>query len=438
MKYRNLRSLTVGLAALCLLAIAVSPAQAALQVNITKSSNSAIPIAIAPFGSSQGQKLPVDVAKIASQDLASTGLFKVFPRSDMLAQPSSPDQVNYDNWRTQNADNLVVGSASPNGQGGYKITFNLLDVAQGQPVASYQLNAGANQLRQAGHTVANLIYQRFIGKKGYFLSRIAYVTVTGRSADQRKFRLVVSDYDGSHPHAVYTSQDPIMSPAWSPDGSKLAYVAFNVYKGLSSVRVQDLASGKVHTIVSGTGVNGAPAWSPDGNKLALTRSKNGVSNIFVYNLSSGQLRQLTHSDSIDTEATWSPDGQHIAFTSDRGGQPQIYEMSSQGGQVQRLTYDGQRNQRPDFSPDGKSLAMVQKSDNGFRIALMNLANNNVRIVSNGPLDDSPSFAPNGQVIIYAKQGDNNSLATVSINGKVKSTLSQAGDVREPAWGPLGY
>ncbi|KEZ77233.1 Tol-Pal system beta propeller repeat protein TolB [Salinisphaera hydrothermalis] len=438
MKYKNLQSLVVGFATLCLMAIAVSPAQAALQVDITKSSDSAIPIAIVPFGSSQGQQMPVDVAQIASNDLASTGLFKIFPRGNMLAKPSSPDQVNYDNWRTQHVDNLVVGSASPNGQGGYKITFNLLDAAQGQSVASYQLNAGPNQLRQAGHTIANLLYQRFTGKKGYFLSRIAYVTVTGSSADKRQFRLVVSDYDGSHPSTVYSSQDPIMSPAWSPDGKKLAYVAFNVYKGVSSVRVQDLATGKVRTIASGSGVNGAPAWSPDGNRIALTKSQNGDSNIYVYNLSTGQMQQLTHSSSIDTEAAWSPDGQKIAFTSDRGGKPQIYEMSSHGGQVQRLTYDGQSNQRPDFSPDGKLLAMVQQSANGFRIAVMNLANNNVRVVSDGPLDDSPAFAPNGQAILYATQGSSNSLATVSVDGKAKSTLSQAGEVREPAWGPLGY
>lgn len=440
MKHEKLRTFAVGMAASCLMISAAfaSSAQAALQVDITQSSDRAIPIAIAPFRSNQGQQLPVDIARIASDDLASTGLFKVFPRSDMMGAPGSPDQVNYQNWRSQNVDNLVVGSASSSGQGGYGITFNLLDVPQGQSVASYRLNAGSNQLRQAGHTVANLIYQRFIGKKGYFLSRIAYVTVTGSSADNRKFRLVVSDYDGSHPSTVYSSQDPVMSPTWSPDGSKLAYVAFNVYKGLSNVRVQDLATGRVRTVASAAGVNGAPAWSPDGNKLALTKSNNGDSDIFVYNLSTGQMHQLTHSNAIDTEATWSPDGSHIAFTSDRGGQPQIYEMSSSGGQVQRLTYDGQSNQRPDFSPDGKSMAMVQKSGNGFRIAVMNLANNNVRVVSDGPLDDSPAFAPNGQAILYARQSGQGSLATVSLDGKAKSTLSQAGEVREPAWGPLGY
>lgn len=436
MNTRRYRSLALGVLSLFVACVVTLPAQAALQVDITKSSSGAVPIAIAPFAS-KGSQLPVDIAQVASEDLASTGLFKVFPRKNMLGSPSSPDQVNYQNWQTLGVDNLVVGSAVPNGQGGYRITFYLLDAAQGRSIASFQVNAGRNHLRDAAHTVANLIYQKFTGKKGYFLSRIAYITVT-HQGNARRFRLVVSDYDGSQPTTVYSSKDPVMSPAWSPSGKRLAYVAFNVYKGVSSLRVQDLSSGNVRTIASGSGVNSAPAWSPDGSRVAFTKSANGNSDIFVYNLNSGQMRQLTHNSSIDTEPTWSPDGSKIAFTSDRGGHPQIYEMSASGGQVQRLTYDGQSNQRPDFSPDGKSIVMVQKSANGFRVAVMDLTNNNVRIVSQGPLDDSPNFAPNGQAIIYAKQGRSNELATVSIDGKASTKLSQSGEVREPAWGPLDY
>jgi len=436
MKKRSYRSLFLGVWSLLVVCVIAAPAQAALQVDITQSSDGAIPVAIAPFGANGGE-LPVDVAQIASQDLASTGLFKVFPRQNMLGSPSAPDQVNYKNWQTLGVDNLVVGSAEPNGQGGYRLTFYLLDAAQSRSIASFQINAGGNDLRDAAHTVANLIYEKFIGKKGYFLSRISYVTVTN-SANKRQFRLVVSDYDGSSPTTVYSSQDPVMSPSWSPDGRKLAYVAFNVYKGISSVRVQDLSSGNVRTIASGSGVNGAPSWSPDGSQIALTRSSNGDSDVFVYNLNSGQMRQLTRSGAIDTEPTWSPDGRHIAFTSDRGGAPQIYQMDSNGGQVQRLTYNGSSNQRPDYSPDGKSLAMIQRDGNGFRVAVMDLTNNTTQVVSQGPLDDSPNFAPNGQAIIYAKQGRNGELATVSVDGSASSKLSQSGEVREPAWGPLGY
>ena len=253
-----------------------------------------------------------------------------------------------------------------------------------------------------------------------------------------RYRLIVSDYDGYNPATVYSSRDPIMSPAWSPDGSKLAYVAFDVDRGRSSLRVQDLASGNIREISAREGINGAPAWSPDGDALALTLSYRGNPEIYRYDLNTNQLTQLTNNGAIDTEATWSPDGQHIAFTSDRGGKPQIYRMRRDGSQVERMTYDGESNQGADFSPDGDKLALVQKSGSGFRIAVQDLETNNIRIVSEGPLDDSPNFAPNGQAIIYAKQGRNNELATVTIDGETKTRLSQSGEVREPAWGPLGY
>ena len=239
---------------------AAAPAQAALQVDITDSSQSAIPIAIAPFGSDGGQ-LPVDVAQVASDDLESTGLFDVFERRNMVAKPTRADQVNYDNWRTSSVDNLVVGSAAPNGQGGYRITFDLLDVYQGRSIASFQINAGRNELRDAAHTVANLIYEKFVGEKGYFLSRIAYITMAKENGGLR-YRLIVSDYDGNNPATVYSSRDPIMSPSWSPDGSKIAYVAFDINRGRSSLRVQDLATGNIREISSREGINGAPSWAP--------------------------------------------------------------------------------------------------------------------------------------------------------------------------------
>ena len=436
MKHMLARTHAAVAALIALTLAAVAPAQAALQVDITDSSQSAIPIAIAPFGSSGGA-LPVDVAQVASDDLESTGLFDVTERRNMAETPTNPNEVNYQTWRSSSVDNLVVGSASANGQGGYRITFDLLDVYQGKSIASFQINAGRNELRDAAHTVANLIYEKFVGEKGYFLSRIAYITMAKENGALR-YRLIVSDYDGKNPATVYSSRDPIMSPAWSPDGTKLAYVAFDINRGRSSLRVQDLATGNIREISSREGINGAPAWSPDGRHLAMTLSYRGNPDIYSYDLTTNQLTQLTNNGAIDTEAAWSADGRHIAFTSDRGGKPQVYQMRSDGSQVQRLTFEGDSNQRATYSPDGNQIAMVQKSGNGFRIAVMDLQNNNIRIVSDGPLDDGPDFAPNGQAIIYARQGRNNELATVSTDGQTRSRLSQSGEVREPAWGPLGY
>lgn len=430
----KLRSLAFGLLALS--AMATVPAHAALKVDITQSSDSAIPIAIVPFQANV--ELKDDVAAIASEDLKTTGLFKIFPTSNMPEKPAAPDQVDYDDWRDKKVDNLVVGKIDSKSASGYKLNFNVLDVTEGENIAGYQLTESADDLTSAGHMVANKIYERLVGKKGYFLSRIAYVTVTGNNLQNRKFRLVVSDYDGDHPQTVYTSNDPVMSPAWSPDGRQLAYVAYNVQQGRSSVRVQDLSSGKVRTVATGVGVNSAPSWSPDGKQIVLTKSHNGNSNLYVYTFATDKLQPLTKGSGIDTEPTWSPDGKHIAFTSDRGGRPQIYQMDTGGNGVKRLTYDGQSNQRADYSPDGKHLAMVQKDDHGYRIAVMDLETDNVRVVSDGSQDDNPSFAPNGQAIIYAKQNRQDGLATVSLDGDAKSTLSQAGSVRSPSWGPLGY
>ncbi len=422
--------------ALCLMALAAVPAQAALEVDITESSSSAIPIAIVPFGE-PGASLPVDIAQVASDDLESTGLFDVLDRTSMIATPNSPEAVNYANWQAVDADNLVVGSIQPNQRGGYRLRFDILNVYQGRPIARFEINASGSELRDAAHTVANLIYEEFIGEKGYFLSRIAYVAVTRDNGGQR-YRLVVSDYDGNNPATIYSSPDPVLSPAWSPDGSRIAYVAYDVDAGRTSLRVQEVATGDIREISSRPGINGAPAWSPDGSQLAITLSFEGSPDIYKYDLRSNQLTRLTRSPSIDTEPTWSPDGQHIAFTSDRGGNPQVYQMSSSGGQAQRLTFSGQSNQRAAYSPDGEQMTLVQNGESGFRIAVLQLDTNNIRIVSDGPLDDSPNFAPNGQAIIYATQGGNNALAVVSTDGEVRSRLSQSGEVREPSWGPAGY
>lgn len=414
---------------------ATAPAQAALHVKITESANHAIPVAIVPFGGPGG--VPVDIAQVASHDLETTGLFDVLSRDRMLATPHTPDAVNYANWRTIGSDNLVVGTVKPGDDGDYEIRFHILNVLAGESMASFEINAAHSDMRDAAHTVANLVYKQLTGEQGYFLSRIAYVTVT-RDQGVRHYRLVVADYDGHNAATIYSSLDPVMSPAWSPDGKHIAYVAFDVDRGRTSLRVQEVATGKIRKISSRAGINGAPAWSPNGSKLAMTLSYQGNPDIYLYNLRTDKLTQLTHSPAIDTEASWSPDGNHIAFTSDRGGSPQIYRMNASGGQVKRLTYTGNNSQDSAYSPDGKLLAFVENGPNGYRIAIQDLETGDVRAVTKGPLDEGPVFAPNGQAIIYATQGHTNALATVSVDGQVHSRLSQKGQVREPSWGVAPY
>lgn len=420
-----------------LTAVFCLPAQSALRVEISEGVTGALPIAVVPFKLGPTVDDSVDLVGVINQDLRGTGLFKPLPPEDMLATPSNASDVNFRNWRAVKVDYLVVGSVQSAGRRGYQVQFEILDVYQGRVLAGYRVVAAPGELRDTAHTVANKIYETLTGHEGYFRSRIAYVTAK-KEGEQTRYRLVVSDYDGHDPRVLVSSRSPIMSPVWHPAGTKLAYVVIDVERGRAAIRIIDLITGTMREISARPGINGAPAWSPTGNKLAFTLSYRGNPDIYVYNLTSGSMRQLTHSPAIDTGASWSPDGSYIVFTSGRGGDPQIYRIPSRGGAAERLTFQGESNQHAVYAPNGRSLAMVQGGPNGYRIAVLDLNTNNVRIVSNGPLDESPSFAPNGQALIFARQDGNGDLSIVSLNGGAMRSLRQAGQVREPAWGPAPY
>ncbi|MDT0635659.1 Tol-Pal system beta propeller repeat protein TolB [Spectribacter hydrogenoxidans] len=420
-----------------MLLLTASPARAALEVEITQGVSGAQPIAIVPFARDASVSGDTDIASVVDADLERSGLFEPLARDAMLETPGSVREVDYANWRSVEVDNVVVGRVSPDGRGGYRVSFDIIDVYKGRSIGGYEISAREGGLRDAAHAVANRIYEQFTGNKGYFLSRIAYVAVAQENSGPT-YRLVVADYDGHNPQTIARSREPILSPAWHPAGTKLAYVAFDMKRGRSSLRIQDLGTGEVKEVSSRPGINGAPAWSPNGNKLAMTLSYRGNPDIYTYDLGDEQVRQITRNGAIDTEPSWSPDGSHIVFTSDRGGKPQVYRVRSGGGNAERLTFDGESNQRPSYSPDGEKIVLVQ-GGNGFRIAVLDLETNNMRVVSDGPLDEGPSFAPNGQVIIYARQqGNSAELATVSADGRIRNRLRQPGDVREPAWSPAGY
>ncbi len=419
------------LVALVLL-LTTGTAGAVLKVDITEGVTNPIPIAISPMGSNEG--LPVDISSIVDQDLASTGQFNVLGRGNMPERPTSSEAVKYDGWRSAKVDNLVVGKIQPEGEG-YKIRFEILDVYKGDKLAGYEVNArNAKNLRYTAHKIADLIYEKLTGIKGVFTTRIAYVTSSGQGWKMR-FELIVADQDGYAPQTVVSSSDVLMSPAWSPDGRRLAFVA--IREGRAEIYTYDLGSGTKTRLTSRPGINGAPAWSPDGRYLAATMSFVGNPEIFIIDAKSGDQRRITENSAIDTEPNWAPDGKSLIFTSDRGGKAQVYRVSASGGEPKRISFEGKSNQRATFSPDGKSIAMVREDQNGYRIAVLDLADNSVRVLSRGPLDESPDFAPNGQILIYSRAGGSGAeLATVSIDGSVKRRLHQQGRVREPAWSPI--
>ncbi len=407
-------------------------AQARLTIEITGGAEGAQPIAVVPFGQPAGAGLVEDVAAVITADLARTGRFKPMPRRDMLATPHTADQVDLRDWRLLSMDNLVVGEVTPDGTGGYDVSFVLFDVFRGEQLAAMKFGSRPAELRYTAHRIADVIYERLTGSPGVFSTRLAYVTSEGGG----RVTLRVSDADGYNPQTIVSSQDPILSPAWSPDGRRLAYVSFENRQ--TAVFVQDLASGNRERVASYKGINGSPAFSPDGRRLAMTLSKDGNPDIFVMDLVSRQTSQLTNHFGIDTEPSWSPDGSHIVFTSDRGGNPQIYKVPAAGGTPQRVTFENDYNARASYSPDGRSLVLVTRAAGRFRIGLMDLGTGVIRLLSDGGLDESPSFAPNGSMVIYATLHNGRGvLAAVSVDGSVGQRLSQdLGDVREPAWSPL--
>jgi TolB protein len=421
---------------LAALLLSIGKANAILNIEITQGVESALPIAIVPFGwDGPASAAPaVDIAAVISADLRRSGIFSPLPDRDFLARPRDASQVRFRDWSILGAANLVIGRVSEQG-GGYSIQFQLFDVFKGVQLTGYSVRSSKEDLRRTAHQISDIIFETITGTPGAFATRIAYVTAS-RGGDGTRYSLLVADADGYDPRPVLNSRQPILSPSWSPDGSRLTYVTFE--NGAPQIFLQEIATGQRQRLSAFKGLNGAPAWSPDGKELALVLSKDGNPEIYIMNLATQNLRRITDSFAIDTEPAWSPDGRTIVFTSDRGGRPQLYRVSSRGGEAQRLTFEGNYNARAAFSPDGRMVAMVHAEGGKYRVAVLELESRTLRVLTDGALDESPSFAPNGSMIIYATEDRNRGvLAAVSVDGRVHQRLSeQRGDAREPAWSPF--
>lgn len=425
----------LGFAALaCGLLAITGTSHAQLRLDITQGVRDAVPIAVVPFGG-QGEAAAADVASIIANDLRLSGRFDPLERQDMVARPTVGAEIRFQDWRLLKSDFIVVGRVEGDGAGQY-VTFELFNVQTGQALLAQRMPSGARSLRATAHRIADMVFERLTGIPGAFSTRIAYVTVEGRPPAQR-YRLVVADADGFNPRTVMESGEPIMSPAWSPDGQSLAYVSFE--GKASAIYVQRLASGERRRVSARSGINGAPAFSPDGRRLALTLSRDGNLDIYTLELASQTLTRVTSDSAIDTEPEWAADGQSLYFTSDRGGGAQVYRVAlDEARRAERVTFTNGYNARPRLSPDGKELAMVTLDRGGYRIAVMDLATRNLRVLTNARQDESPSFAPNGATIIYATQErGRGALAMVSADGRFQQRLSSdSGGVREPVWSPF--
>jgi len=419
---------------LLLLLLITGPAHSALTIEITQGVEGAVPIAVVPFGWSGGGAAPENISAIIGADLDRSGRFESLADRDLVAHPTEATQVQFQNWRMVNVDYLVIGRIAPTGAGRYDVQFQLFDVFRSKQLIGFSFPTAQGELRRVAHHISDLIYKEITGERGAFNTQIAYVTSSGIGKN-KTYTLLVADSDGYDPHKILTSQQPLMSPSWSPDARQVAYVSFE--KKTAEIYVQKVGTGVRHRIASFKGINGAPAWSPDGRHLALTLSRDGDPEIYVMDVNGNNLRRLTRNAAIDTEPAWMPDGRSIVFTSDRGGSPQLYRMPATGGTAQRLTFEGKYNAGADISPDGSKIALVHGEGGRYRIAVYDLQTRRMRLLTDGSLDESPSFAPNGSMIIYATDAGNRGvLAAVSVDGRFKQRFSlQAGNVREPVWSP---
>jgi TolB protein len=413
-----------------LIALALLPicaiVHAQLRFEITGVGDNQIPIAIAAF--TNEAIAPQPISAIIKDDLARSGYFKVMDTGNAMSETTA---INYSDWKSRGVNALAVGSLQRLADGRLDTRYRLLDTTRASSLSSMGLAVPPQSNRIAAHKIADDIYEKLTGARGVFSTRIAYVTKTGQ-----EYHLEVADADGQGASIALISKDPIISPAWSPDGSKIAYVSFENQKPV--VYIQNLVTKQRIAVANYRGSNSAPSWSPDGTKLAIALSRTGITQVYTVNVDGTGLQRLTNSDSIDTEPQYSPDGQNIYFTSDRSGGPQIYKMSASGGEPQRVTFGGDYNISPRISPDGKTLAFIARREGRFQLYALDLTNRQELRLSETVKDESPSFAPNGKYIMYATEiGNRGSLAVVSIDGQIKHSLTtQSGDIREPSWGPF--
>lgn len=420
-----------------LMPLGPAAAQSGLDLGTVQGNDAAIPLAVIPMPYLGTNAAPdTDVAAVIRADLNRSGQFRTLSEQSLVEKPIRGSEIQFPTWRVLKQDFVVVGRMLDNPDGGYRVEYELYDVARQTRLLGQAMGGRVRGMRDVAHQIADQIYEKILGVRGAFWTRIAYVTANGVGGNIQ-YALMIADSDGYNPQTVVRSREPLLSPAWSPDGRRLGYVSFE--RGNSTIYLQEIATGAREVVASFRGINGAPAFSPDGSRLALTLSKGGNPDIYVMDLASRQLRQVTSHWGIDTEAVWTPDGQSLVFTSDRGGKPQLYQVAAAGGEATRITFQGDYNAKASLSFDGNKIAMAQGGGNVYRIAVLDRASGAGRwqTLSPGNLDESPSFAPNASMLLYAtKEGSRGVLYAVSADGRVRQRLVLAdGDVREPAWSP---
>jgi TolB protein len=428
--------LLIGAMAAGMSAAVTLPARALVEIDVNKGNIEPLPIAITDFLS--GDTMGAEIAGVVAADLKRSGLFAPIDKGAFIEKISNPDVApRFEDWKVINAQALVTGRVTQEADGRLRAEFRLWDTFAGQQLSGEQFFANKQNWRRVAHIIADAIYERLTGEKGYFDTRIVFVDESGSKAKRRK-RLAIMDQDGAEQRYLSDGSSIVLTPRFSPSRQEITYMSYE--SGQPQVYLLQIETGQRELVGNFPGMTFAPRFSPDGQRVIMSLLRDdGNSNIFAMDLRSRTTTRLTNSNSIDTSPSYSPDGSQIVFTSDRGGRAQIYVMGADGSGQNRISFGDGTYSTPVWSPRGDLIAFTKQSGGEFQIGVMKTDGSGERILSTGFAQEGPTWAPNGRVLMFFREAAGSGgprLYSIDLTGRNEQAIPTVNFASDPAWSPL--